>query len=136
MILSFSKQRFVDDIKCHRKIHTIRSDKTKRWKPGMWIHWWFKSPRNLSCNPYSFRVIDRAAQEINHCISVQEITIVNADHGCVLNVFIDGRKLSESEIFDLAINDGLHWNQFVKWFVPGNGDVYQGRLIHWTNKKY
>jgi len=37
MVLAF-KKRFVEPIKKGVKIHTIREDKTNRWKSGMKVH--------------------------------------------------------------------------------------------------
>jgi hypothetical protein len=54
MILTYSNPRFKDLILSGEKIHTIREDKTGRWKPGMSIQHWMGNPRNPSKNPHQF----------------------------------------------------------------------------------
>jgi len=128
MILTFSKDRFVFLYKAGKKIHTIREDKTNRWKSGRKIHLWRGNPRNVSKQPYSF------GEET--CISTQEIFIhcdFGPSAGLYRFVIIDGRQLSGDELEQLAINDGFaSARQFFKWFKSD----FSGKIIHWTDLKY
>lgn len=133
MLLTFSKDRFVDDIKAGRKIHTIREDKPKRWREGMKIHFWRGSPRNVKSNPYPFGE--------DTCKSVQDVKIVRTEpdgtafiHG--MAVLVNNRWLQDSEIELLAKNDGLTVREFRLWFVPPGTNEFSGRIIHWTDLQY
>jgi len=114
------------------KIHTIR--KGNRWKAGI------KMQLAIGVRTkeyYQFNVEEYAA--LDHCISVQSIQI---DHNERLGkrVFVEDdsdaifpKQLSESEIEQLAINDGFNsveafWNWFSK-------DFY-GQIIHFTDFRY
>ena len=128
MLLTFSKDQFVYEVKSGRKIHTIRTDQNKRWREGMKIHFWKGNPRNPSKNPYPF------GEEV--CRGVQEITIERTQKLEGVIVHVDGRKLSEVEVDELCKNDGLSFREFRLWFVPPKSPVFKGRIIHWTEKKY
>lgn len=130
MLLTFSKDTFKDQIKAGQKIHTIRVDKSKRWKPGMKIHFWSGNPRNVKANPYPFGE--------DKCVSVQEIKIVRSPYidRTAVQVWVDNKQLSEEEKIQLAQNDGLTLEQFRLWFVPPAYPEFSGRIIHWTDKKY
>lgn len=56
MLLTFSKPQFKNLILDGTKIHTIRLDKTNRWKKGMKIHFWMGNPRNVKNNPHQFEI--------------------------------------------------------------------------------
>ncbi|SHE57781.1 hypothetical protein [Dysgonomonas macrotermitis] len=152
MILNFSKKfpwgentDFVDKIDDKIKVHSIREDKSDRWKPGKLIHLTTGSrTKYYDC----FNELD--------CISVQSIEIKEIDefdskHGWihrvqikhkagwvdefvrVFNVIVDGRILCTSEIVKLARNDGFDsTHDFFRWF---NGN-YTGKIIHWTDLRY
>jgi hypothetical protein len=131
MILSYSRDSFVADIKAGRKIHTLREDPKKRWRPGMAIHHWRGNPRNVKSNPYEFL--------IGECKGVQEVEIIRCDfpfysHGC--RVWVDKRELRYDEISVLIISDGLQHDEFIKWFLPGDTRTWTGRIIHFTEYKY
>ncbi len=134
MILTFSKDRFVDDIKAGRKIHTIRTDAGNRWKPGMAIHFWRGNPRNVHAKekPYCFRE--------GECTGVEKITIWRSGtlHGFRARVWRGDVQvdLDDDKIEGLCQNDGLTAGQFRMWFVPPGTDSFTGRIIHWTDKRY
>jgi hypothetical protein len=68
------------------------------------------------------------------CKSVQKIEIIRtSDYLNETIVKIDGRKLSEKEVQQLAWNDGFA-NLIAFWLWFQNG--YTGKIIHWTNLKY
>lgn len=131
MLLTFSKDRFVDAIKTGQKIHTIREDKPMRWKPGMKIHFWRGNPRTTKSNPFPFGE--------SQCVSIQEVFVKRVEstlmtHG--MAVLINNRWLQDSEIEELATKDGLTIREFRMWFVPPETPEFTGRIIHWTDKKY
>lgn len=133
MILTYSLDRFVDMIRSGSKIHSIRSDHSHRWKPGMSIQHWRGNPRNVRQKPYQF--------SFGVCISVQKICIYSrnpeydpTDFG--IDVSVDGRLLSPAEIETLAINDGLSVAEFKAWFTPPGTPLFFGKIIHFTEKKY
>lgn len=121
MILSFSRDSFVKDIKVGLKIHTAREDKLCRWKPGMKIHFWKGNPRNTrgKNKPYQFGegICDKVLPvEIN----------TGANY-----VQVYGIRIESKEGLDFfAKNDGFaDWEDLKEWFkVP-----FIGRLIYWRD---
>lgn len=132
MILSFSEDKFKDRILSGVKIHTIRTDRSERWKKGQIIHFWRGNPRNKNAKvkPHQFH-------EMN-CRSVQKIEMTFYPEST--QVIIDNRKLSADEVEELAIADGFdNVTDMRKWFManlPDESDTFKGRLIHWTKNKY
>lgn len=143
MLLGFKKQ-FVPLILFGEKIHTIREDKHNRWKAGNIIHF-ATGIRTKNYNQFM----------TGECKSVQPILLVN--HGnhvyckiqigenqyihndCVEyeNIKFYKRHLSKGGLLvDLCKNDGLEWQAFKDWFVPKNGDKFEGKIIHWTDFTY
>lgn len=147
MILTFSKERFVHDIKNGTKIHTIREDRTGRWKPGMKIHFWKGNPRNRAGHPYPFpqnravphgETVVKSIQkiQIHHVPAPMKISGPLQFNETSLEVHVDGRALSAMDLIQLVENDGLLIRSFVSWFVPLPGDQFEGKIIHWTDLKY
>lgn len=133
MILTYSLDRFVSAIQSGTKIHTIRTDWARRWKPGMSIQHWRGNPRNVRANPYQFAA--------GTCISVQEIFMFQFKREYHpetfgFGVMVDNRHISKEEIEALAINDGLSVAEFKAWFFPPGVEEFTGRIIHFTEKKY
>ena len=133
MILSFSEDKFKERILSGVKIHTIRTDRTERWKKGQIIHFWRGNPRNtkLEPKPHQFH-------ECN-CRSVQDIRINFELDTHVISVQIDNRFISQDEILELAIADGFDSIEDMKdWFFKAldGENLFKGRLIHWTKKTY
>ena len=131
MILSFNPQ-FVLPIEQDKKIHTIRTDQTDRWEAGTKIHFWKGSPRNPKGNPYEFMQ--------RECIGVQTISIVKGlsfNSAFSFGVFIDEEQITDdATIEDLIRADGLLVNEFYYWFIPDGTRRFDGKIIHWTEKKY
>jgi hypothetical protein len=105
------------------KIHTLREDPNERWKPG--------------------RKIDMTIGDRYHpmvfnsmvCKSTQSVHIYydNFLFPMVPEVYIDGRELLSSEVFELAKNDGFDsLENFYRWFDQSK----KLKLIHWTDFKY
>jgi len=127
MIAPYSKEVFKAKIQAGIKIHTIRKDVSKRWRPGMVIDHWMHNPRHTAKNPHRFATgTVTAVQDI-------EIDYVNK------RVMVEGRILFPEEIKELAIADGFdNIRQFYLWFYQADTpfEPWRGRLIHWTSKRY
>lgn len=140
MLLTFSKDRFVDQIKDGLKIHTIREDPKNRWKKGMKIHFWRGNPRNAKSGAAPYQFLE------GRCMGVQGIIILRADvserqkHGLI--VLVQSKKLKnerwlfDDQIEELAKNDGLTVDEFREWFVPESTKTFTGKIIHWTDRWY
>lgn len=133
MILGF-KPQFKDKIIKGSKIHTIRMDKTNRWKPGRMIH--FATgvrTKNYNCFMQG------------ECISVQDIEIKLYRSGLTL-ISIDGKLPLYKEQSEVLVNhDGFNeFNDFYDFFINNHCKnkkkfkvlTLKMRLIHWTNLKY
>lgn len=127
MILSYSRDRFVEGILTGRKRHTIREDKHRRWRPGMTIHHWRGNPRNVKAHPYPFAT--------GVCKGVQAIEI-RKDAAGEMKVRVDGRVLSAAEVEMLAAQDDLSLEEFRLWFLPAGRERFVGRVIHFTDLRY
>lgn len=122
MVLAF-KERFVTPILEKKKIHTIREDKHSRWKCGRKIHM-ATGVRTAKYHQFGEGV----------CVSIQQFELIRkSDYMNESVVKVDGRTLSESEIQELAWNDGFNnLVDFWLWFSDG----FEGKIIHWTDFKY
>lgn len=129
MILTYSLPRFKDLILSGEKIHTIREDKTERWKPGRSIQHWLYSPRNISKNPHCFLE--------GICEAVQEVEILRFDGNATgFLITVDGKPSHFDWLFEIPKNDGLTIAEFREWFVPESSPHFFGRIIHFTDKMY
>lgn len=125
MLLTFSKDSFVESIKSGIKIHTIRADESGRWKPGQKIHFWRRNPRNTKGNPYPF------GESI--CKSVQTIGIDPVAKKVEIGLNGIENELSISGINLLAFQDGFNSvDEFWAWF----NKPFYGKIIHWTEYMY
>lgn len=124
----FGKDFGYDEMMISPKIHTIRQDKSNRWKDGNKIHF---AINNRTSNRFQFAPIVK-------CKSVQKIRIDYDDaacdwYGCEPVISVDDKILSLKEVEELSINDGFEDSQaFCKYF---NKD-FEGKIIHWTDSKY
>ena len=148
MILGF-KPQFKNPILAGTKIHTIREDRHNRWKAGNTIHF-ATGVRTKNYNQF----------DIGLCYAVQPILLVN--HGnhyyckiqtgeneyihndCVehhrgdyhVRFYRRSYPAGESMLNDVCTNDGLTWDEFKNWFIPNDGDKFEGKIIHWTDFRY
>jgi hypothetical protein len=113
------------------KLHTIREDKTDRWKVGTKIDFF------INCRqPTMFRFAP-----VLPVVSTQEVFMTYA-HSDLIQISIDGHELfSYSERLEFAINDGFDsWNDFFNYFYPkikaAPRECYKPKLIHWTDLTY
>ncbi|MFH0865770.1 MAG: hypothetical protein V1904_06220, partial [Bacteroidota bacterium] len=126
MILTFSRDSFVESIKSGVKKHTIREDKYNRWKKGRKIQFWRGNPRNIKANPYQF------GEGI--CSNVASIAIFPDKNK--IQISYDNNDLlilkKEQSLNDLAVNDGFEsWGEMKKWFNKN----FIGKIIFWTKFK-
>lgn len=136
MILSYSNPKFKGLILSGQKIHTIRQDVHDRWKVGMSIQHWMYNPRNVAKGPHKF--LDGT------CAGIQYIHMVRqGDYTPKVFVrsspvrFGTGRVwLTQSQVHELADNDGLTISEFIEWFLPNGAPDYYGKIIHFTNFMY
>lgn len=136
MVLAF-KPQFKDKILNGSKIHTIREDKTDRWKAGNIIHM-ATGVRTKNYNQFSERV----------CMAVEPFEIIYTRHEktkTTANVYVNYKLLGQALWVDcklkassfsvdmLAANDGfLTPTEFFEWFHSD----FKGKIIHWTDFKY
>ena len=116
------------------KLHTIREDKTDRWKPGTMIDFFINVRK-----PNMFRFAPRVP-----VVSVQKIDINWCDNPYNDNlnpvvwiddlIFYDKEfSTGEDKMRQLAINDGFETTE--DFFAYFNED-FKGKIIHWTDLKY
>lgn len=120
MLLTFSKTQFEHLIKQGIKQHTIREDKHNRWRVGSLCHFWMGNPRNINAanKPHSFGTG-----------VISKISSIAIYPGFNL-VLIDGRKLSPSEIENLAYRDGFEsWADMKTFFCAD----FHGKVLFWNN---
>lgn len=118
----------------YEKIHTIRKDKSNKWKAGNDIHFTINAKTK---NQFQFapvlKCVSTQAIHIKHFYDVVEITI---DNNKLLKVSHRGlNKIVEYdfELETLAKNDGF---DSVEDFFQYFNEDYTGKIIHWTNLKY
>lgn len=125
------------------KFHTLRTDPKNRWKADMPIHFVI---HNRTKNRFQFAPITK-------CVSVQKVVIKwnclnesfyspldsmnKVKHilldGNSVSLQIDNKRLNIGEISNLATNDGFpSLEAFFDYF---NTD-FEGKIIHWTDRKY
>ena len=121
-----------DKTQLHKpKLHTIREDKTDRWKPGVMIDFFINTRQ-----PNMFRFAPRIP-----VVSVQRILMSYA-YSNIIHITINGRRINDwQEKEKIAINDGFeNWDDFVDYFIPiiekSEDGFFTGKIIHWTNLKY
>ncbi|KXK56268.1 MAG: hypothetical protein UZ05_CHB002000281 [Chlorobi bacterium OLB5] len=133
MILGF-KPQFKKRILNGSKVHSIRPDKSKRWKPGNIIHF----ATGVRTKNY-----DNFMK--GECKSVQDIELKLYRSGLFM-ISIDGKlPLHKEPALQLAKNDGfdslddmydLLFGMYCKNKKKFKVLTLKMRLIHWTNLKY
>jgi hypothetical protein len=110
-----------DAIDMRSKTHTIREDKSKRWKVGNKIHFVIN---NRTKKRFQFAPIVNVK-------SIQQIFITPNSE--IFRVNVDGKWLDDYEIEKLALNDGFNSvKDFFDWF----NEDFVGKIIHWTDARY
>lgn len=124
------------------KLHTIREDKTDRWKRGVMIDFYIN---NRSKNAFCFapRIPVISTQDIFMTKRGNDIEITISKVGSYMGG--DDFYLYHDDKEKLAINDGfVSYSEFVEYFssvIAENGSKtgnywFSGKIIHWTNLKY
>lgn len=137
MILSFKKKfPWGTETNFHRKIvfdktkiHSIREDKSGRWKTGRLIH----MAHGVRTKFYHCFYKD-------YCVSIQKIKITHFDvrkykNTSSVRIWIDEKLFYDvsQDIEKLAKNDGFDSvEDFFKWF----DEDFKGKIIHWTDFRY
>lgn len=114
------------------KIHTIREDKSDRWKAGNDIHFVInnRTPERFQFAP------------VVECVCVQEIVIDHSpSNPGIVRVTIEKKLIYEgsdssdrnSRMWEIARNDGF---DSVEDFFTYFDKSFTGKIIHWTEKKY
>lgn len=102
------------------KVHSMRSDKHKRWRVGMKIHF------STGARTPRYKCFKEGVVK-----TVQQVEI-NAD-----GVLVDQRKLNGAEAQKISMNDGFtSLSQMKVWFKLQGDFPFKGVLIHWTDLKY
>ena len=113
------------------KLHTIREDKSNRWRAGVMIGF-FINARQKSMFRFAPRI---------PVVSTQRILMSYA-YGNIIEISINGREINDFKVKELiAINDGFDsWDDFVDYFIPiiekSEDGFFTGKIIHWTDLKY
>lgn len=132
MNLSYSIPHAEKNIKAGIKIHTLRTDRTGRWREGMQIHhcYSFRSKGGYRCF------------HKNECTGVQKVLLV-LTHNKFLTINVNRKNITQDEGYEFIKNDGFDsMEDFIDWFFPLNKKgvrpvtMWTGKVIHWTNKRY
>lgn len=107
------------------KIHSMREG--CRWNSGMPIQMAY------GVRTKHYRQFNKGIERLSTCISTQNVFMTL---GHVLEIVVDDRELMRSEVNMLILNDGLTYEEFIKWFFPKTAFMWKGQIIHWTYFKY
>jgi len=106
------------------KIHTIRRGKGRKIKQGTGLELMHKE------------------REMAHtvCTGTQRV-FMTYQWGDYLSISVGAREITHKEQEDLAFNSGFEsYDDFYMWFfkkIEAHPDeLYSGRIIHWTDKRY
>ncbi|MEO7977755.1 hypothetical protein [Flavobacterium sp.] len=115
------------------KYHTIREDKTDRWKAGMKIDFFINvRKKNMFRFAPVLPVVSTQKIKIKHGMDYISIWIDDCLYEVEHNGFYENYKY-EDLILELAQNDGFDTvEDYFKYF---NKD-FKGKIIHWTDKRY
>lgn len=125
-----------DAISLPAKPHTIREDKTDRWKAGTKINFFINvRKKDMFCFAPVLPVVSVQKVEIlwyrKDCNAFIEHKYLYKDRN--VRVYIDGSAIKEDKIRLLAKNDGFDTvDDFFEYFKEN----FIGKLIHWTDKRY
>lgn len=130
MILGYTLPNAKEKITGGTKIHSLRTDRQNRWIPGREIHHATGTRSPL----YECFLKNKVK-------STQQVLLVLLKDELLrpyLSVTVDRRRLSRSEVFQFAINDGFESEQeMMDWFFNKPGvELWGGKCIHWTRFKY
>ena len=113
------------------KLHTIREDKTDRWKVGMKIDFFINVRKK---DMFRFAPVLTV-------VSVQEVYMSYRSND-LIQISVNERELfGFNERLEFAQNDGFDtWEDFFNYFYPQikatPNNFLKMKLIHWTDKQY
>ncbi len=111
MILSFSKEIFLDKILSRDKVYTLR--KSDRVKPGTQLQLWLHNPRNVTKNPK--KIADAICEYVDHVIidfQLDTVNIIRPDDGFNFKI------IGSDNLKFFSQNDGFNsWNDFRNFFI-------------------
>ncbi|MDI1306418.1 MAG: hypothetical protein PSX42_16450 [bacterium] len=122
---------FVAKDKKPMKLHTIREDKTNRWKAGIKIDFFINVRKK---DMFRFA-------PVLPVVSVQTVYMSYKGND-LIQISIGDKELSYyHERLEFAQNDGFDtWDDFFNYFYPQikatPDNFLKMKLIHWTDKKY
>lgn len=131
-----------EEIHIYEKIHTIREDKTNRWKKGNTINFYIGA-RTVDMFNFAPDVECKSTQKIrikvieNPIVDIVSYTLEHKLNGetykKAFSVYVDDYFLDTETLKDLAHNDGFEsLEDFFEWF----NEDFTGKIIHWTDLKY
>jgi hypothetical protein len=116
MILSVSRDSFMEDILAGIKVTTFRLDPKNRWHNGRVIQFWRGNPRNVKNNPFEFAT--------GICTGVEQ-AYIDPIHNII---FLDRVPFSSRIMLDgIARKDGFKDWEDMKTFFP---KLWSGKRIH------
>ena len=114
---------FPEKINAGIKTHSIREDKHNRWKVGMSI----QHATGVRTKNYNKFKDDKCTGIESVWISCHPKKIVS----------INGIVLNHDQVYHVAKNDGFDCvEDFFEWFAIKEKEVFKGKIIHWTDRKY
>lgn len=124
---------FEQKILSGEKIHTIRRDEKNRWLPGRLIH-----------HVIGNRTKERRQFAEGVCKSIQKVRICFYPDKRISSILFEistgsfYKPENQKDIIKaIAINDGLSFEDFEKWFFRSSDNgIFVGKIIHFTDFKY
>lgn len=130
------------------KRHTIRQDKSNRWKAGRKIQMVYRGPKYSIADHFN-----KCIPELEECRLVQSITIkwrrptwLQKQYGNAIPpftvkiknqyvfIYIDQKLIGHKTLRELAINDGFDSiTDFLKYFKKS---IIGWKILHWTACQY
>jgi len=121
MILSVSRDSFMEDIWAEIKTTTFRLDPKNRWHKGRVIQFWRGNPRNVKNNPFEFAT--------GICTGVEQAFIDPDNNRITINDYVHFKRKILDEI---ARQDGFKdWEDMKTWFTK----PWSGKRIHFIVTK-
>jgi hypothetical protein len=115
-VLSAARGHYYENDELNPKHHTIRAG--HRWKEGDWF-----SPRVWSGKPYN-------SKQIQFAPDIQIKKIYSFSIGLAACYIDQQRWVDKDFIAKVAGNDGLEYNDFLKWFQYPK--PFNGQIIIWN----
>lgn len=132
--LLLKTMRTIVDSELKSKLHTIREDKTNRWKAGMKIDFFINvRQKNMFRFAPVLPVVSTQTFQVTYNGTTRAVYIND-----MLYYFGEPNEVTENipnyrRMLQLAQNDGFDTiEDFFEYFSQD----FKGKIIHWTDKKY